>query len=213
MSPEDKVSNPNPFKKNFRLLLDLLSPSGFGLLIYGTIFILIILLSQNSGAKKLIENVNFNQFRDTFLGRYINEVDKYLNYPLANTITIYAFWTIIAILVYYTGYRLYKSEHELNRNIKVMGYVRPKGTSKNKSLREYLERLLIRIFAVVFLYLYLKTILPNFSNLIKNNNLNFSLSLNFLIILLKLLVFEFLVFHITVILIRLILLKRRIIYS
>ncbi|MEI7675033.1 MAG: hypothetical protein WCI60_04845, partial [bacterium] len=91
MPPENKVASENKIKNYVRLVVDLLSPSAFGLIIYGVTFILTILLSQNSGAKKFISDINIGQLKSTFLGQYINDIAKILNLPFANTITIYIF--------------------------------------------------------------------------------------------------------------------------
>ena len=213
MPPENKVASENKIKNYARLVVDLLSPSAFGLIIYGVTFILTILLSQNSGAKKFISDINIGQLKSTFLGQYINDVTKILNLPFANTITIYIFWTVIATFIYFVGYRMYKNAHELTTDVKVRGYLRPAGTNKNKPVIEFIEKTSFRLFALIFLLIYVYRLIPFGINYIKNTDLNFTLSISYLELVIKFLIIEFLLLHFGVILVRLLLLRRRIIYS
>ncbi len=213
MFPENKVTNENKINNYFRVVLDLLSPSSFGLIIYGTFYILIILIAQNSGAKKLISGINLEQIRSTFLGQYINDLTKLLKLPFANTIAIYIFWAIIASFIYFLGNKMYKNAHELSTDMKLRNYLRPAGTNKNKPVMEFLEKLVFRLLAFILLMIYIYRLAPGGINYLKSTNLNFTMSFNYLEIILKVLVVEVLFLHFGVILIRLFLLRRRIIYS
>jgi hypothetical protein len=213
MSPENKIASENKVNSYTRVVLDLLSPSSFGLIIYGTFYILIILIAQNSGAKKFILDINLGQIRSTFIGQYIDDLTKLLKLPFANTVTIYIFWAIIASFIYFIGYKMYKNAHELGRDMKLRNYLRPAGTNKNKPVMEFLEKLVFRLFAFILLMIYIYRLVPGGINYLKSTNLNFTLSVGYLGLFLKVLIIEVIVLHFGVILLRLFLLRRRIIYS
>ncbi len=108
---------------------------------------------------------------------------------------------------------MYKNAHELTTDVKVRGYLRPAGTNKNKPVIEFIEKTSFRLFALIFLLIYVYRLIPFGINYIKNTDLNFTLSISYLELVIKFLIIEFLLLHFGVILVRLLLLRRRIIYS
>lgn len=213
MSSDSNTLIENKARKYTDIILDLISPSVFGVIFYLTIFLITIFIEQNNQFLGFIKNNNLTELKTTIFGQYINDLINVLNLPFANTLTISIFWLVAATFIYYIGYKIYKGEHELTTDIKLRGYIRPEGTNRNLPLLDFFKKILLRIFVLVFFIIFLKQIIPMLIKFLKINNLNFSFSLNFLESSLKVLIAELLMLHFLVIFIRLILLKRRIFFN
>ena len=201
------------YKENLRIILALFLPSALGLIIYSMFFLTIIVFEQNSEFKKLLQTISVNNFKGTFLDGTINSISKLLSTKLANTITLYLFWAIIAAIIYFIGSRLYNNFYDINRNVKLRTYVFPEGTDKNGPIRRSIQKIMIRLGALILLLIYVFRIVPFSLNLLKTHDLKIHMNQSCIINISATLILTFVFLHFGVILVRILLFRRRIVGS
>ncbi len=211
MNPEKTKYNYYSNKNRLLQILYFFSPSAVGITTYLVIYFIFFLLDQNSSINKVIHNISLNDIKTTFVGGYINDVSKFLSSDLANSLTIYTFWIIIATLIFFIGSSIFSNIHELNRDMRLRYYLFPQGTDKDKPFKMFLKKFLFRLGILILLIIYVYKIIPLLIDIFKTSNLVFKLDNNFFISLISTLFLEIIILHFGIILLRLFLLKRRII--
>jgi len=198
-------------KKSLTIFLTLLSPSIIGLTIYSVIFFITFAVEQNEQFNLALQTFSLNNFKGTFVYGLVNSITKLLNTQIANTIAIYTFWIVIGMAVYFIGSSLYRNFHELTQDISIRHYLWPQGTDKNRPVLIFFEKTVFRIGVFIAIIIYLYKVLPSLFVFIRAHDLKFEFTGQYGITLLKVFLAEFIVFHVAVILLRLLTLRKRVV--
>jgi hypothetical protein len=191
--------------------LDFFAPSAFNLVLYITIFIITILISQPSQYKNDLQNFHLTEFQGSILYTAIHDSSKFISTGLANSVAIYIFWVVIAIFVYLVANRLTQNVEELAHDVSLKQYIWPQGSDRNGPLKEFFEKLVFRFVMLVALIVYIFKLVPLIDNFWKHKNIGLSFSVHSISAFGLVLLYELLFLHFGVILLRLFFIKRRLI--
>lgn len=210
---DSKKTVQNSETKNSRLavIVNLLMPSSLGVWIYIVIFGLTVVISQPSEYKVALQNFHISDLKGTFVYGLVEKSIHIIDTQLANEITIYVFWAIVASAVYLMAVRLTRNVGELTQDLRLRDYIWPPGSDKNRPVKEFIEKIIIRIIMAIIFLIYIFKILPVLANIWKSTNLTLSFSMHSLVELALLFIIEVAFLHLAVIIIRLFMLRSRII--
>jgi hypothetical protein len=184
-------------------IVDLLVPSALGLAAYLAIFVATLIISQPFPYKDSIEH--------SFVYSWGHTLSGIVKTQAADTITLYAFWIVVALLVYLLGKRMSANLSDLAEDISLRSYIWPQGADRNSPIKEFIERAVYRLAVAAALLFYLAKTLPALSMLWRRSDLVLTLGLHCFEAYLLLLVLEVLFLHGIIIFIRLFALRRRLV--
>ncbi|HEY4964291.1 MAG TPA: hypothetical protein VIH90_06370 [Candidatus Saccharimonadales bacterium] len=202
--PENDL--PNLFNK----VVTFLEPSLLGFIIYMIIILAPVvtglILSRMSGSTSL----NASDFQGTFLYSVLRDINSILNAKQVNSLLDYAFWAIIATIIYTIAHALVGGADELSRDLRIRKYVWPKGSDRNRPLEMYAVQFVFRIVIGIAILIYMFKLLPALDRYFNLSYLHAEKLGNVGSLLTNMLI-ELLLLHIGVLLLRLFRMRNRVV--
>ncbi len=198
-------------KSMAKAVLDVFTPSALGVAIYIVVYAVTVLVTQPSQYKDTWHTVYLNYFHHSFVYHYAGDVNRIIQTQAANSVALYLFWGIIGLSIFALGVRLTNNFNELAEDFTLRNYIWPKGADHNSPLKEFIERLIYRIFMAVIFLIYLSRSLPWLSAQWQGYPTGINLSTGSLKHYAVLFVYEFIVLHLAVVILRFLFLRRRLI--
>jgi hypothetical protein len=211
MSNKEPVLKNSQQIKNQFSIVHLFIPSIIGVAIYSLIFIAALIINQTKLYDSAFFSFSLNDFSGSIIYRSLSDISSFLKTSFINNIAVYAFWLIVAFIVYTIAARLTKNVSELASNLSLRQYIWPKGKDKNAPTREFLEKIGFHALMLIVIIFYLFKIAPISLDIWTKNTLKFGLNLHSIEVFVSFLIIDFLILHVLVILVRLFLTRTRII--
>jgi hypothetical protein len=191
-------------------IIDVFVPTALGMACYIAIFAVTVLVNQPSQYKDTWHTVIVSDLQGTASAIHIDTIGHLIKTQAANTVTLYAFWLVVAMAIFALGTKLTKNVNELAEDVGLRYYIWPKGADRNAPLKEFFEKLVYRLVVAIILVVYLARALPWLSLQWKGADLAISFGLHSLTVYLPLFIAEVVFLHLTVVILRLFLIKKRI---
>lgn len=196
-----------------KLFFEWIRPTAAELTIYTVLVMLTIFLcSQDFIDNILFTSGDFNPIRsgigviDTLLQKYVGE-------KVAGSLSLAIFWGLVGVLVNVIWWLWSSFSTELNNDLVFSRYVHPRDTDPKAQLRDFIERTAVRTVAAVIGIIYLNYVLskgwPSISNRFADITTNWSKQQQWGPLVLTILA-ELLMLHMTVVITRLVLLRKRV---
>jgi hypothetical protein len=198
-------------KSLLKAIVDVFIPSALGVAIYTVIYAVTALANQPSQYKDTWHTVYLDDLHHSFIYRYAGDLDNLVRTQAANTVALYLFWGVIGLAIFALGVRLTNNFNELAEDLTIRNYIWPKGADRNSALKGFVERLVYRIVVAIIFLVYLSKTLPWLGAKWQSDTSGLNLSAVTLKHYLALLVYEFIVIHLTVVILRFLFLRRRLI--
>lgn len=211
MENQNITSSVSKKRSQFSMLLSFFAPSAIGIWVYLVLFVISVVVSQPSQYKQALEGVNSQSLKGVFFYSIVKDITSAVNSQLASQIAVYVFWVFVAICIYLLASRLTKNVNELADDISLRSYIWPTGNNKNQPVKEFIEKLIFRVFLAVIILIYLFKAFPKLVSLWKFHIVSLSLSGHSIKIYFYLFIVEMLFLHILVILFRLLFLRKRLV--
>lgn len=198
-------------KSMAKTVFDVFTPSALGVAIYIVVYAITVLANQPSQYKNTWRTVYLNYLHHSFIYHFVGAVNRVIQTQAASTVALYLFWGIIGLAIFALGVRLTNNFNELAEDISLRNYIWPKGADHNSPLKEFIERLVYRIFISIVFFIYLSRALPWLSAQWKGGLAGINLTTISLKHYAVLFIYEFIVLHVAVVILRFLFLRRRLI--
>jgi len=203
------VSKIDQAKSMFKAAVDVLLPSALGTAVYIVVFAITAVVNQPSQYKDTWRTVYFNDLHQSFIYHYAGNFNNLVRTQAANTLALYVFWGLIGIGVFAVGVRLTNNFNELAEDISLRNYIWPKGADRNSPLKAFAERVAYHVFMAIVFFIYLSRALPWLATQWQNDQAGLDLSSSTLKHYAVLFVYEFIILHLAVVILRFLFLRRR----
>jgi hypothetical protein len=201
-------------KSNLQLMLLWMIPSGTESIIFGSISLFTLVVSNVSFVRTYIGAPSGFQFRDATLGSINSVLEQFAGGGVTRSGVVIIFWALVGLVVYALIWLLINFSTELGNDVALTKYAHPRNVDTSSPLRDFISRTIFRVavFAVLLFYLifFWNSILPHCVDLFRTTIEDWPEVSAFISAAVGLII-EFISLHFFVVLLRMLLLKRRLV--
>ena len=148
----------------------ILQPTLTGLVCYLVIYAALVIPTFFSQYTQNLVDLKVSDFQGTFLYSPIHGFIGFTNNAKVGFIAYFGFWLAIGLVVYLIASALTHYEVEFAHNLIVRHYVMPKGADRNRPLKTFFLRSIIKIAALIVIIAFIVKGLPAIDNWWKHHN-------------------------------------------
>ena len=182
-----------------------LEPSAAELVICVAIFGGLVLTNLSSQYTHNLLNLSQADFQGTFMYGTVHAFVSFISNKEVGYIMYFGFWLAIGLIIYFLASWLLHLESETVQEFMSRHYIRPKGTDRNSSIKEFVVDCVIKLVALIFVITFVIKGLPALDNWWKSHE-----STHSLVVYSELFIYSFLFMHIFVVLLRVFFLRPRV---
>jgi hypothetical protein len=196
-------------KTRSKKMIYFLSPSTLGVVIYIIVGAWLAIEQASPSIKGFLHNFRIANIDTAFpwlyaFGKHLN---SFLSLNSVNKYALFIFWLIVGGVMYIGMHFLGNDAVDLKDSLAVRRYMRPAYADRNGPLRQFIESNLIRIAALMLLFLYIRFTLNEYASWLRRHAAHGSSVISVLL----LVMLGILAVHGAVLLLRLVFLKNRLV--
>lgn len=145
--------------KRFSPYLNVLVPSGLGLVAYGVIAAIILFVENLAAVQRYFYAPEELQLQHNLMQKVGSKITGVLGLSHSSTLALYLFWVLVGLVVYAVLALIVTNARELEKDLQARHNIWPQASSKDRPLLVFLAQVLFRAVIFVLTLLYVQHVL------------------------------------------------------